>query len=146
MKRTAACIIAVALIFLLAGCAALEEAAALQEYELGEDSIITINALVGTRSVTGVSTSQSGGSITKEYTYKSDSVREDLTAYLTELVNNQGYLAIEEDIDLAVVPGSAKIAIVSPSDTSKIIIMEILYTGTEYTIGITRMTGTLNTY
>jgi len=133
-------------VWLLAGCAMLSDAIKLQEYELGGDTIATVNAVVGERNVTGVSTSQSGESITKTYTYESSSVTEDLTAYLTKLVNSDGFIAIEADIDLEIVPGVAKVAAESPSDPGKIIIMQIDYTDTGYTVDITRMSGTLNTY
>ena len=144
MKKICCALCALCL-FLLAGCAAMEKAATLQDYEIGGDSVVAITGLVGKRTVTGVSTSSATGSNTKEYTYESSSVQDDLTAYLSELVYEQGYIATE-DIDLENTSGTAAVAAESPSDSSKIITVDIDYTGSGYTITLTRLTGTLTEY
>lgn len=126
---------------MLAGCAALSSAEKLTAYDMSGDSIPSVNSVVGDRKVEGVSAGTSNGVAKQEYKYASDSVTQDLIAYIQELLNNQGFLGIS-DFDVSVIPGSGQIAKAS-KDSGKIIIMQLDYTSTGYTITISKGEGTL---
>ncbi len=146
MKKTIPVIAVLFIVFafLLTGCgASLEAAATILEYDVDGVKMPTINAVVGTREVTGVSSSKSSGNVTKEYTYKSSSVEDDVMAYVVVLMHDYDYIVIE-DIDLENVPGTAKLAVESPGDESKVVMIEIDYTASGYTVIISHMVGTLN--
>ncbi len=145
MKKLAAVLI-LACLATLYGCAAFNEATNLQEYEVQGESIPTINAVVGERKVTGVGSSSSGDKVSKEYTYESPTVNADLKEYLGTLVNEIGFIAIDEDIDLDTVPGTAKLAAESPSDPSKLFVVQIDYTKNGYKVTVSRMAGSLTYY
>ena len=130
---------------LLVGCGAMEKASTLQDYEIGDDSVVAVTGLVGKRTVTGVSTSASNGGNTKEYTYESSSAQDDVLAYVNELLYEQGYIATE-DADLESASGTVNLAAKSPSDSSKIITVDIDYSASGYTVTLTRLTGTLTEY
>ena len=73
----------------------LSNAAALDYYEIGDDSVPTIKRALGEeRTVTGVSGStKSGGIKTKEYTYAGfDDIRGDLSAYADYLRQNDDFI------------------------------------------------------
>ena len=90
------------LTLLLAGCgAALTNAAKLEQYDMGDDVIISITSVVGEREVTSVAASTNNGIDSKQYTYASDMVYDDLLAYVTRLMDG-GWL-VTQAIDLNVV-------------------------------------------
>lgn len=147
MKRkiiTVLSLILIAALFLTA-CNTLSDAAKLTEYDFGTDKVPTINSVIGTeRKVTGVSSGTSNGIKYKEYTYQTDSTFDDLLAYVTALMNDYDWMAIE-DYNLNDPTGTVKLAIES-ADSGKILIMTITYKANEYTIRIEKGDGTLTRY
>ena len=145
MKKTilfTSVLVILALMLMLSGCgAAMKEAAALNEYEMGEDSIPSITSIVGEREVTSVGSSVNNGVSSKDYTYKSDTVYDDLLAYVTALMD-QGWL-VTKDIDLNVVPGSGELGMKSAVDEGQIILLSFTYDESEYVIKIIKGEGTL---
>jgi hypothetical protein len=97
---------------------------------------------VGERKVTGVSTGTDNGAQYKEYTYESSTVSDDLIAYIIDdLVESGGWVALV-DFNLNDVPGTGQIATES-KDEGKILIMDITYENSGYTIKITKTVGEL---
>jgi len=142
MKKTACVIVLLILALALAGCgAALKEAASLEAYDMaGGDEVPSITSVVGEREVKCVKTSVSGGITTKEYTYVSDTVYDDLLAYVRALID-EGWL-VTQDIDLGVVPGSGELATHS-SEEGQVILVDFTYDEAGYVIKITKGKGTL---
>lgn len=143
MKRTVywtiSLLMAVALT--LTGCGAtLTDAGKLMQYELGEDIIPSITAVVGEREVTGVETSTDNGVASKQYTYSSTSVYDDLWAYVQKLMDD-GWL-VTEDIDLKVVPGSGQLG-KKASEEGHILLLSFVYEDGKYTIKISKAEGTI---
>ncbi len=143
MKRTVywtiSLLMAVALT--LTGCgAALTDAGKLMQYELGEDIIPSITAVVGEREVTGVESSIKNGVSSKQYTYSSASVYDDLWAYVQKLMD-EGWL-VTEDIDLKTVPGSGQLGKKS-SDEGNILLLSFAYEDSKYAIKISKAKGTI---
>jgi hypothetical protein len=134
-------ILVIAMTFLLGGCAVLDNAAKMQEYDFGSDKIPTVNSYVGERAVSSVSTTTDNGNVIQEYTYSSDSVFKDLLDYTLYLRDN-GWLVVEE-YNLSNAPGTAKIAKDS-ADEGQILIMTISYANAKYTIEIVKGKGTLD--
>ncbi len=129
------------LTLLLAGCgAALTNAAKLEQYDMGDDVIISITSVVGEREVTSVAASTNNGIDSKQYTYASDMVYDDLLAYVTRLMDG-GWL-VTQAIDLNVVPGSGELGTHSVDD-GKILLVSFAYDEDEYTIKVTKGNGTL---
>lgn len=132
---TAACGVAVS------GCGVLKKAAELQAYDLGSDSVPSVNSVIGGRRVTGVRSGTDTGSMYKEYTYESETVSEDLIAYLIDgLLESDWYALV--DFNLADIPGAAQLAAES-KDSGQIIIMDVTYEQNAYTIRLTKGEGTL---
>lgn len=128
-------------VFTLTGCGTLSNAAELETYEFGEDSIPSVNSVVGERKVTGVQSGTGTDGTYKEYTYESETVTEDLIAYLiNNLLENDWYALV--DFDLNNVPGTAQLATESV-DSEQIIIMDVSYEEDDYRIRLTKSTGTL---
>ena len=143
MKRTVywtiSLLMAVALT--LTGCgAALTDAGKLMQYELGEDIIPSITAVVSEREVTGVKTSTDNGVASKQYTYSSTSVYDDLWAYVQKLMD-EGWL-VTEDIDLKAVPGSGQLG-KKASDEGHILLLSFAYEDGKYAIKISKAEGTI---
>lgn len=143
MKKVAylTIVLLLALTMLLTGCgAALTEAAKLEQYSMGDDEIMSITAIAGEREVTGVETSTSNGVTTKQYTYVSDTVYDDLLAYVSGLMED-GWL-VTQAIDLNVVPGSGELA-TNSADDGQILLVSFSYDESGYVIKITKGKGTL---
>ena len=124
----------------LTGCGALGKAKELTAYEFGDDSIPTVNSVVGERKVTGVSSGSGTGGTYQEYTYVSETAAEDLSVYLSGIAEN-GWTPTT-DIDLANIPGTAQLAIES-KDSGKVIVIDVTYDQSGYTIKLTKRDGTL---
>ena len=138
------CLLTAALLVLggLTGCAALLAAQQLDAYDLGGgDSIPSINSVVGERKIEEVSTNTTNGVTTKGYQYASDTVSDDLIAWLSLLLDDHGYLGLTS-FNVTEIPGSGQIAAES-AEGGKIIIIEIDYRSDGYTISITKGEGTL---
>jgi len=144
MKKSLAFMaILLALISVLAsGCGAiLEDAAKLTEYEVDGDVVPSIGAVVGEREVTGVKTETSNGAPSKQYTYASETVFDDLLTYISALREEDGWL-VTEDFDLNVIPGTAQLGKASKDD-GQILILSVAYEETAYAIKITKAEGTI---
>ena len=144
MKKTrliVSVLLIVALAFSMCACGkAMKEAAELQVYDFDSDQIPTINSQVGEREVTGVETGTNNGAPQKQYTYKSDSVFDDLMAYTAYLRDN-GWI-VTADYNLEDTPGSAQLGKES-ADAGQILIISIAYEADKYAVKITKMEGTL---
>jgi hypothetical protein len=144
MKKTACLMVSllVVLALMLTGCgAALTNAAKLETYDMGSSDVIpSITSVVGEREVTGVESSTSNGVITKQYTYVSDTVYDDLLAYVQKLMDD-GWL-VTQNIDLNVVPGSGELATQS-EDEGEVILVAFSYDDAGYVVKITKGKGTL---
>jgi len=133
-------VIVVLLACMVGACGFLKEAANLQEYDFGSDKIPTINSQVGERTVTGVESGTSNGAHQKQYTYKSDSVFNDLMKY-SQFLRDNGWI-VTADYNLNSTPGSAQFAKES-ADEGKILIISIAYEADKYAVKITKGVGTL---
>lgn len=145
MKKTVSILLSALLLLgcmlTFAGCGALKKAAQLSSYDFGADSIPSVNSVVGERKVTGAQTGTGTGGAYKEYTYESASVSEDLIAYLIDdLLANNWYALV--DFNLTSLPGEARLAMQS-QDSGQIIIMDVRYEQSGYTIRLTKGEGTL---
>ncbi|MGI6175669.1 MAG: hypothetical protein ACOYJC_05840 [Christensenellales bacterium] len=127
----------------LAGCrAALEDAAKLSEYEIGGESVPSINSVAGEREVIGVESSTSNGVPSKQYTYASASVYDDLWAYVQKLMD-EGWL-VTQDINLKTVPGSGQLG--RPAlEEGQILLLSFTYEDGKYAIKVTKAKGTIET-
>ena len=145
MPKAASHIISIVLILAfaltLAGCgAALKEAAKLSEYEIGGENIPSITSAVGEREVTNVESSTNNGIVSKQYTYVSASVYDDLLAYV-KLLMEDGWL-VTKDIDLNVVPGSGELG-KKASEEGRILLISLAYEDGKYAIKVTKGKGTI---
>ena len=132
------------LVFVLAlsGCgAALEDAAKLDEYDMGGDRIPSVTSVVGEREVTNVSSETNNEVKSIQYTYVSDTVYDDLWAYVQKLMDD-GWL-VTQDIDLNVVPGSGQLGMESKDD-GEILLVSFAYEDDQYAIKITKSKGTID--
>lgn len=143
MKKTATILLIIVIsVALMAGCAALDNAAKLQEYDMSGDTIPSVNAIVGDRKVTGVASSSSTGSKSKTYTYESSTVTDDMVTYLTELMDNYGFISTM-DAKFDQFPGTTEFAAESKDD-GKVLVVHIEFDQGGYILTIIKMTGTLN--
>lgn len=139
--RIVSILLAAAFALSLAGCgAALTDAAKLSAYEVGGESIPSITSVVGEREVTGVESSTDNGAVSKQYTYASASVYDDLWAYVQKLMED-GWL-VTQDIDLAVVPGSGQLG-KKASEEGQIILLSFAYEDGKYAVKVTKAKGTI---
>ncbi len=139
MKKFAC--LTISLLLMLTGCGAiLTDAAQLEQYDMGDDEIISITSVVGEREVAGVETSTNNGVTSKQYTYISDTVYDDLLAYVTQLMED-GWL-VTQDIDLNVLPGSGELGMHSVDD-GQILLVSFTYDEDGYVINVTKGKGTL---
>jgi hypothetical protein len=126
---------------LLTGCgAALADAAKLTQYEIGGDKIPSITSVVGEREVSGVESSTKNGVSSKQYTYTSDTVYDDLLAYVTRLMDD-GWL-VTQDIDLNVIPGSGELGKKS-AEEGQILLVAFSYDQDGYAVNVTKGKGTI---
>jgi hypothetical protein len=136
MKKVAFMVVSLILAAALAGCGA-----ELEAYDMADgDAVPSITSVVGEREVTGVQSSVSNGVTTKEYTYVSDTVYDDLLSYVRALMD-EGWL-VTQDIDLNVVPGSGELAAHS-SEEGQVILVGFTYDDAGYVITVTKGKGTL---
>jgi len=142
MKKTACLTVLLILALALAGCgAALKDAARLEVYDMaGGDEVPSITSVVGEREVTGVKSSVKSGVTTKEFTYVSDTVYDDLLAYITTIMD-EGWLETQEN-ELGEVPGSGELAIHS-GEEGQVVLVDFTYDDAGYVIKITKGKGTL---
>jgi len=142
MKKALIVIALFALVLVLSSCSALSNAAKLQSYDFGSDSVPSINSIIGSRTVTGASTGTGTDGQYQEYIYNTDSAIADIQSYIDEL-QNQGWVITKNDGDSNA--GTVQIGTES-ADSGKIIVVTITYTSTSYTLNVTKSVGTLNRY
>ncbi len=140
LRKTLSILITLALMFALSGCGTLKKAAALEQYEMGEDAVPSITSVVGEREVTGVESSTSGGTQTKKFTYLSGTVFDDLLAYIDRLTQD-GWL-VTQGYDLNAVPGSGELGI-NAAQEGKYLLVAFSYDAAGYVITITKGNGTI---
>lgn len=142
-KKVFALLLCAVLLLACSACGAMEKAAELDEYEIGGETVKTVKAVVGQRTVTGVETGTKNGVKTKSYTYESDTAFDDLRLYAHYLQEEAGYMLIE-DMDLNVSPGSTQLAVVS-KDEGQVVIVRLDYDTAKgvYVVTLVKGEGTL---
>jgi hypothetical protein len=144
MRKTVCTVVSVLLVFALvpalSGCGILADAEKLEQYEMDEDVIPSINSVVGEREVTGVESSTDNGVKVKQYSYSSDSVFDDLLQYVITL-REDGWL-VTQDIDLDVVPGTGELG-KNSVDEGRVVLVFFSYDDSGYTIKISKGEGTI---
>ncbi|MCL1914664.1 MAG: hypothetical protein FWG10_12515 [Eubacteriaceae bacterium] len=131
------------IVFCLALFAGCKKAAALAEYEFGDDKIPSVNAVLGEdRKVIGTGTGTTNGVRYKEYKYQTETMRDDMVRYvIQELLGPEGWLAIS-DFNFDDLSGEGKIA-KNSLEEGKILIMTITFDLTTYNLKIEKGQGTL---
>lgn len=116
----------------LTGCGiSLDDAKKLQEYHLELDHIPSISSVVGEREVTKASSGKENNNPFVKYTYTSDSIKGDLTAYIDNLEAN-GWKKVL-NLELKGVSGKTRLEAKSMA-FEKILVMDINYDKKGYTI------------
>lgn len=138
------CIVALSVIIGGIAFFAVGNTANAEEYELGNDTVKSIKAVVEKRKVVSVSTEISNGVETKKMEYKSDNVQEDLTKYATYLKNEAGYV-LTKDMNLSLSSSTIQFGKES-QDSGKILLLTIDYDPFGYTITFQKGEGTLTLY
>lgn len=119
-----------------------------ESYIFGEDVIPAIPGVLGRRDcpTTSKGTSLSDGVNWEEqvYTYRSDTVVEDLTTYLGLLLYELDFLNTT-DIDLAVMPGQAVLAAPS-AEPGMVVLITINYNLNGYTVKIAKGKGSVERF
>lgn len=124
----------------LAGCgAALEEAAKLESYDVGKDSVSSLTKVCGAREATGYE-KQVGTSPSQKYTYKCENVTDDLIAY-AEYLSSDGFICTEGG-DFQAMPENAQFAKESV-EQSKVLLVDLAWDTGKLTVIASTMTGTL---
>lgn len=112
-------------------------------YELGEESIQSIKAIVGKRQFVSSSNETRNGMLKKKMEYKSSSVQEDLQKYVQYLHETEGF-SFTKDMNLTIVPSTIELARKSKTDTDKIITLTIEYDAFGYILTFQKGKGTLS--
>ena len=133
------------LVVFTAGCGILKNTAKLQEYEMGDDRIPSINAVVGEeRQATGVEAGITAENVQfKQYSYSSDSVTDDLQAY-TQHLREIGWV-VTKDYNLTQSTGEVELAKESVED-EMVLVMAIVYESEKYEVRINKLKGVLTFY
>ncbi|MCL2815890.1 MAG: hypothetical protein FWD23_14940 [Oscillospiraceae bacterium] len=132
------------LALLFGGCALLDDAAKLTEYDFGDDKVPSVNAVIGEqRKVTGINVGTENAMQYKQYTYQTSSMIEDLAAYSVYL-QEKGWL-VTKDYNLNDGKGEMQLGIES-ADEGKILIVSVAFEPTQYAIKVSKLTGTLDRY
>ncbi len=139
-KYTALVLLVCATAVLLCSCNTLKKAAELQSYDFGDDSIPSINSVVGEREVTAVNKGTANGTQYQEYQYLSGTVFDDLVTYLDKL-RAGGYIVTKE-YDIANSPGSAQVATQSAGE-GMILVVDIAYEDGAYSVRASKLKGTV---
>jgi len=140
MKRHAyhlAFFLAAALVFCLLGACAGGSPSTLKTYDFGRDKVPSITSVVGERTVTGVATEGKNEFPSKQYTYQSSSVIDDLGQYF-QLLPEQGWITAGGGYNLEESAGSAQF-VKESADSGQILTILVTYEENSYTIGITKL-------
>ncbi len=140
----AACVIALVVLGGTAALVAVGRMANIDEYTIGNDTVQSVKSVVAERKVTSVSSKVSDGVTTKSMHYKSDSVQNDLNAYIPYLMDEAGFI-LTQDMDLSVIPATVQMAKAS-NDSGKILVLTIDYDAFGYTITLQKGEGQLTLY
>jgi hypothetical protein len=123
---------------LLSACESDEaDPSTLGTYNFGRDKVPSITSVVGERTVTGVESEGKNEFPSKQYTYQSLSVSDDLFQY-TQLLQEQEWTATGDGYNLKESPGSAQF-VKKSVDSGQILILFITYENNEYAIKITKL-------
>jgi len=131
-------VLAAILILALSACGNAEK---LTEYDFDTDKVPSINTIIGeTRKVTGVSVGIDNGVRYKQYTYRSNSMFDDLLTYSVHL-RESGWMVLKE-YDLNDGEGEMQLGLNS-ADEGKIMIISIAFYSGGYVIRVNKLEGTL---
>ena len=148
MKKLTAFILASILILSLTACGLLKDEGT---YKIGNDTVTSIAGVLGelgARKVNSIETGIDDGIQTNTYGYKTDpedptQAAEDLAVYFKYLQNNEGFVSMKAFSGLPY-EGGVEIQLAKNSvDEGKIIILDIEYDATGYTLTFTKGKGTL---
>lgn len=109
----------------------------LETYRFGKDEVPSITSVVGERTVAGVESEGKNEFPSRQYTYQSSSVFDDLSQY-TQLLQEQGWTAAGYGYNLEISPGGAQFAKESV-DEGQILVLDITYENNQYAIKITKL-------
>lgn len=115
-----------------------------EEYEMGDDTLLSIKSVVGKRDIVGISTGIYDGVKTKSMEYRSSSVQEDLMTYVQYLRDEGGFILVR-DMDLTQIPSSVYLGKTSV-DPGMLVMLTIDYDAFGYTLTLQKGEGTLTTY
>ena len=118
----------------------LKEATQLQVYTIGNETIPSINSVVGEREVTNVTTGTGTNGQYKEYTYKSEDVLIDVQKYIDFLQNQNWVVTIIEGTESS---GKVQLGIES-TESGNILLLTITYSTSSYSVNIAKTKGELN--
>ncbi|MDR0671550.1 MAG: hypothetical protein LBF64_04475 [Oscillospiraceae bacterium] len=123
---------------MLSACAGEDaDPAALKTYDFGRDKVPSITAVVGERTVTEVASEGKNEFPSKQYTYQSNSVADDLSQY-TQLLQEQAWTTTGDGYNLKESPGSAQF-VKESADNGQILILFITYEENQYAIKVTKL-------
>ena len=146
MKKIKVVLITVAICVLalvLGACSVLDDAAKLQSYDFDNDSVPSINSVIGDRDVTASKKGTGTDGVYQEYTYKTDNPVADIQTYINKLQTQGWVITVLEDNGGS--SGTVQLGNES-SDAGKIILLTIDYSASSYTLNIKKSTGTLNRF
>ena len=106
-------------------------------YDFGKDEVPSITSVVGERELKSEEKEGKNEFPSKEYTYTSDSVSDDLLQY-TQLLQEQGWTAAGDGYDLKQFPGSAQF-VKESVDEGQILTIYISFEENEYSIKVTKV-------
>jgi len=124
-------------------------------YKFGDDQVPSIKLVLGeVRSITGSESSASSGQFIRRYTYRidsqihgSDQVEDDLSRYTGHLMRYEGFYLTEERSASSTYRGGYRVSYAKESvEPGKIIILDIDYSTTAYTLVFTKTEGTLTIF
>jgi len=129
--------------FLLSACESGDtDPSTLKAYNFDRDKVPSITSVVGERTVTDVESQGENEVPSKQYTYQSDSVSDDLLQY-TQLLQEKGWMTAGGGYDLEELPGTAQFVKESVDD-GQILIIYIDYGESEYSIEVTKLEAVIN--
>ena len=141
MKRIVFACVALMLLFASA-CSAPKIEVPPGDYEIGGDIVPGIANLVGEKEQKDAPTTTTENKILKKtYSYKSDSVTQDLFTYLFALMEQHGYVPTA-DFDLNNPTGTASIGIAS-KDEGNVILVGVMYDEEGYSLTLMKLEGVL---
>ena len=126
---------------LLSACAGEADPSTLETYNFGKDKIPSITSVVGERTVTAVESEGENEFPSKQYTYQSTSVSDDLSQYI-QLLQEQGWTESGE-YDLEESSGSVQF-VKESADEGQILVLYIDYEEKQYIIKATKLEAVIS--